>query len=169
MRSFIAFAAGVALAVFAPVTALAMHAGECTDERVEIGPLGDEFACGEIIVKPHDPDEIGEIITRQGGNPDTDILDFIEAIGWFVIAVEVGAEFEAVEAYRADPGVEEADFNAAAGGVADPTPTPAVTALPDAAVSAGDSGRAANAGMVAGILGALLVISSVAAIATRRP
>lgn len=145
-RLFPLLTAPLTILLLASGPALALHAGECSDERVELGPLGDGFACGEILVKPHEPEEIDEIVTRQGGNPDTDILGSIDGIGWFTLAVEVGMEFEAVEAYRADPDVEYAEFNGTGGMVA---------GLPDTAIT--PSGSLAS---VAGMLVTTLSLSA---------
>jgi hypothetical protein len=161
----VALVVGLALALLSvtPSGVSASHAGQC-------GPTadGEFYACGEIVVdlKPDADATIEEVVARQGGNPETDILPLPPQVpeNRYAVAVEVGGEADAVAAYQQDPAVAAAMLNilqGAAGG-ASPTPQP----LPDSAVA----DNAGAPGMPAVVLAALLLatLAILAAIRVRR-
>lgn len=83
------------------------------------GPDGDRFACGQIIVGlPDDTSEsIEMVVERNGGDPETDVVDRLESIGAYVIAVPHGTEGDQVSRYLLDGAVEYAELNGAEGEV----------------------------------------------------
>lgn len=127
------------------------HAGECETDG------GDFYGCGEIVVElqADTNDTIEDVVARQGGDPDSDILDVPEDSGVHLIAVEVGTEADAVAAYEADDAVESADLNFLAGSAGD---------VPDTAVASGS--QSLPAALAA--LGVMMLGLSVAGIFVRR-
>lgn len=83
------------------------------------GPEGDRFACGQIIVGLADDasEPIEMVVERNGGDPDTDIVDRLESINAYIISVPHGTEGDQVSRYRLDAAVEYAELNGAEGEV----------------------------------------------------
>jgi len=71
---------------------------------------------------------IEDVVARQGGDAD-DVLDRLTDIDAYVIAVESGAEPDAVATYARDPDVRHAELNLVGGELAGPN-------LPDTAMAA---------------------------------
>lgn len=86
------------------------------------GPEGDRFVCGEIIVGLRDGAGISmdEVVARNshGGSPSR-IVERLEGINAFVLAVPHGTEGGEIGRYLTDEAVEYAVLNGAEGGVAD--------------------------------------------------
>jgi len=85
------------------------------------GPDGDRFWCGQIIVGLADgaTESIETVVERNGGDPTTDIIDRLDEVGAYVIAVPHGTEGDQVSRYRMDEAVDYADLNGAEGEVAE--------------------------------------------------
>jgi len=85
------------------------------------GPEGDRFVCGQIIVGLTDvtSDSIETVVERNGGDPATDIIERLDDIGAFVIAVPHGSEGDEVSRYLTDDAVEYGELNSAEGEVAE--------------------------------------------------
>lgn len=112
-----ALGAATAASLLLIITASAANA-----QRQTCGPEGDRFVCGQIIVGLTDSTDatIEDVVTRNEGNADTDILNRIEGIRAYTIGVPTGEEQAAIERYSGDPAVEYADVNGVEGGVALP-------------------------------------------------
>ena len=83
------------------------------------GPDGDRFVCGQVIVGLADDasDPIETVVERNGGDPETDIVDRLESIGAYVVDVPHGTEGDQVGRYLVDGAVEYAELNSAEGEV----------------------------------------------------
>jgi hypothetical protein len=82
------------------------------------GPDGDRFACGQVIVGLTDDADPIETFLRRNGGADADILDRLDGIRAYVIAVPAGTEGDVISRYLLDAAVEYAQLNEAEGGVA---------------------------------------------------
>lgn len=83
------------------------------------GPDGDRFWCGQIIVGlvGGAGEPIENVLERNGGDPDTDIVDRLVEIDAYVVAVASGTEGDQISRYRLDASVRYAELNGAEGEV----------------------------------------------------
>lgn len=70
------------------------------DEPYVCGQIGIELISGDVAVE--------EVIERNGGDPDADILRACATLYCWLLSVEVGTEEAAVARYASDPDVESA-------------------------------------------------------------
>jgi hypothetical protein len=85
------------------------------------GPAGDRFVCGQIIVGLADGAAvpIETVVERSGGDPATDIIESLDEVGAYMIAVPHGTEGDQVSRYRMNEAVDYAELNGAEGEVAE--------------------------------------------------
>jgi len=102
----------------------------CGRGSPELDPPAYGWVCGQIIVglRLDSAATIEDVVARQGGDAD-DVLDRLTDIDAYVIAVESGAEPDAVATYARDPDVRHAELNLVGGELAGPN-------LPDTAMAA---------------------------------
>ena len=119
----------------------------CGRGSPDLEPPAYGWVCGQIIVglRPGSDALIEDVVARQGGDAN-DVLERLTDIDAYVIAVESGAEPDAVAAYAQDPDVRYAQLNLVGGELAGPS-------LPDTATAS----VAATPWPVAVILGPVLL------------
>lgn len=102
----------------------------CGRGSPDLEPPAYGWACGQIIIglRPDSEATIEDVLARHGGDAD-DVLDRLSDIDAYVIAVESGAEPDAVATYAQDPDVRYAQLNLVGGELAGPN-------LPDTAAAA---------------------------------
>jgi hypothetical protein len=131
-------AAALGLA-FSLVLAAGMGASARAQQAL-CGPADDQYVCGQIIVglNPDVQAIIEDVVARHGGDPATDILEELEGLDAYVIAVPEGEEQAYAASYADDPDVEYAELNrvaetqvpdTAAAGLATPLLMPALVLL----------------------------------------
>lgn len=119
----------------------------CGRGSTELAPPAYGWVCGQIIVglRLDSAATIEEVVARQGGDAD-DVLERLTDIDAYVIAVESGAEPDAVATYGRDPDVRYAELNLVGGELAGPS-------LPDTTMAAASP----MPWLVALILGSMLL------------
>ncbi len=132
-----ALIAMLALLVSAGAVA-AKHGDKC-------GEAPKEYWCGEIVVYLGLDTEqtIEDVVTAVGGNPTSDILERFPAIEAYVVAVDPGAENEALGAYAAVDRVDATILYPVEGeiGRASSQADAGGSGVPDTAVSAAEDSR----------------------------
>jgi len=111
MRRAIALFMALSWLLLSSVLAAPVAAQDPDQDLERCGTEEEPYVCGQIGIDLFSGDvAVDDIIERNGGDPNTDILRSCATTYCWLLAVEVGTEEAAVERYAADPDVEEASL-----------------------------------------------------------